>query len=133
MSELNGGTGENENRLRLDRMNVVIQSMITLTLDQGKMYDRQHAQTMTEIKAQRHEFTLQHERTMAEMAEIRAHDTAFVKTLREQHTVFTEEVRDLITLQKERRIDIMALFAANKQLREAWSEYLKRQEPDRPV
>jgi hypothetical protein len=62
---------------------------------------------MAEIKAQRQEFTLQHERTMAELAEIRAHHTAFVKTLREQHAVFTDEVRDLIILQKEHRIDNM--------------------------
>jgi len=139
MSELNGGTGENENRLRLDRMNDVIQSMIALTLEQGKMYDRQHGQVMTEIKDK-------HERAMAEMAEIRAHLTAFVKTLREQHAVFTDEVRDLITLQKEQRIDIMvsglpvevcfanmALFAGNKQLREAWAEFLKREKPERSV
>ena len=126
MSELNGGTGENENRLRLDRMNDVIQSMIALTLEQGKMYDRQHGQVMTEIKDK-------HERAMAEMAEIRAHLTAFVKTLREQHAVFTDEVRDLITLQKEQRVDIMALFAGNKQLREAWAEFLKREKPERSV
>lgn len=67
MSELNGGTGENENRLRLDRMNDVIQSMIALTLEQGKMNDRRHEQVM-------------------------------------------EEIQDLITLQREHRIDIMALF-----------------------
>ena len=126
MSELNGGTGENENRLRLDRMNDVIQSMIALTLEQGKMYDRQHGQVMTEIKDK-------HERAMAEMAEIRAHLTAFVKTLREQHAVFTDEVRDLITLQKEQRVDIMALFAGNKQLRDSWAEFLKREKPERSV
>jgi translation elongation factor EF-Tu-like GTPase len=119
MSELNGGTGENENRLRLDRMNDVIQGMIALTLEQGKMYDRQHEQVMTEIKAQR-----------AENAERHAQ---FMKTLREQHAVFTEEVRDLIELQKEQRIDIMALFAGAKQLREAWAEYLKREKSERPV
>lgn len=119
MSELNGGTGENENRLRLDRMNDVIQSMITLTLEQGKMYDRQHEQVMAETKAQR-----------AENAERHAQ---FVNTLREQHAVFTAQVRDLIILQKEQRIDIMALFAGNKQLREAWTEYLKREKPERPV
>ena len=122
MSELNGGTGENENRLRLDRMNDVIQSMITLTLEQGKMYDRQHQQVMAEIEAQR-----------AAIAEVAQQNAQFVKTLREQHAVFTEEVRDLIILQKEQRIDIMALFAGNKQLREAWAEYLKREEPERPA
>jgi hypothetical protein len=133
MSELNGGTGENENRLRLDRMNDVIQSMIALTLERGKMNDREHQQVMAEITAQAQEFTLQHERAMAELAEIRAQQAAFVKTLREQHTVFTYEVRDLIILQKEHRIDIMALFAGNKELREAWAEYLKREKPERPV
>ena len=122
MSELNGGTGENENRLRLDRMNDVIQSMIALTLEQGKMYDRQHEQVMAEIKAQR-----------AEIAEVAQQNAQFVKTLREQHAVFTEEVRDLIILQKEQRIDIMALFAGNKQLREAWEEYLKREKPEGAV
>jgi hypothetical protein len=113
MSELNGGTGETENRLRLDRMNDVIQSMITLTLDQGKMYDRQHQQVMTEIQAQR--------------AETRKQFGLFRKTLHEQHAVFTDEVRYLVTLQKEQRIDIMVLFAGNKELREAWAEYLKRE------
>ena len=83
MSERNGGTGENENRLRLDQMNDVIQSMITLTLEQSKMN------------------TLRHEQIM-------------------------EEIRDLFTLQKEQRVDILALFEGNKGLREAMEEYFKR-------
>ncbi len=90
MSDLNGGTGENENRLRLDRMNDVIQSMITLTLEQGKLYDRQHEQTMAEIREQR------------------------------------AEIQDLIMLQKEHRIDIMALFEGQKSLQQSMEEYFKR-------
>jgi hypothetical protein len=117
MNELNGGAGENENRRRLDQMSDVIQSMIALTLEQGKMGDQRHKES-----------TLRHEQAMAELAEIRAQHTPFVRTLRDQHTVFTDEVRDLIELQKEQRIDIMALFAGNKQLREAWAEYLKRED-----
>jgi hypothetical protein len=66
MSERHG-TSENDNRRRLDQMEDLIQSMITLILEQGKLYDRQHAQTM-------------------------------------------EEIRELLNLQKEQRIDIMALF-----------------------
>jgi hypothetical protein len=90
MSERNGGMGENENRQRLDQMNDVIQSMITLVLEQGKMFDRRHEQTMAEIKEQR------------------------------------AEIQDLITLQKEQRIDIMALFEGNKNLRAAMEEYFRR-------
>jgi hypothetical protein len=86
MSDLNGGS-ENENRLRLDRMNDVIQSMITLALEQGKMYDRQHEQVMAEIREQR------------------------------------AEIQDLITLQKEQRIDILALFEGNKEFRAANHEF----------
>lgn len=82
MSDQNGGTNENENRKRLDHMEDVIQSMITLTLEQGKMYDKRHEQTMAEIREQR------------------------------------AEIQDLITLQKEHRIDIMALFQSQKNLRE---------------
>ena len=114
MSERNGGTGENENRLRLDRMNDVIQSMIALTLEKGKLSDQRHKEVMAEI-AQKG-------------AEMRALNYAFLRTLREQHAVFTEEVRDLIALQKEQRIDIMALFAGNRELREAWAEHLKREQ-----
>jgi hypothetical protein len=36
MSDRNGGTNENENRKRLDHMEDVIQSMITLTLEAGQ-------------------------------------------------------------------------------------------------
>jgi hypothetical protein len=75
MSERNG-TSENENRKRLDQMEDVIQSMITLTLEQGKLS------------------TLRHQETM-------------------------EEIRELLNLQKEQRIDIMALFQAQKNLRGA--------------
>jgi hypothetical protein len=112
MSDPNGGSGENENRLRLDRMNDVIQSMIALTLEQGKMYDRQHQPVMTEMKAQRAEIADRRELVHIQHAE-------FLKTLHAQHVIFTDEVRDLITLQKEQRIDIMALFAGNQELREA--------------
>jgi hypothetical protein len=49
MSERHG-TSENDNRRRLDQMEDLIQSMITLILEQGKLYDRQHAQTMEEIR-----------------------------------------------------------------------------------
>ena len=70
MSERNG-TNENDNRRRLDQMEDVIQSMITLTLEQGKLS------------------TLRHEQTL-------------------------EEIRELINLQKEQRIDIMALFQIQK-------------------
>jgi hypothetical protein len=90
MSERNGGTGENENRQRLDQMSDVIQGMITLVLEQGKMFDHRHEQTMAEIKEQR------------------------------------AEIQDLITLQKEQRIDIMALFEGNKNLRAAMEEYFRR-------
>ncbi len=75
MSERNG-TSENENRRRLDQMEDIIQSMITLTLEQGKLS------------------TLRHEQTL-------------------------EEIRELINLQKEQRIDIMALFHSQKQFRGA--------------
>ncbi len=80
-------------------MNDVIQSMIALTLEQGKMYARQHEQAMTEIADMR--------------KTVSAQQAEFLKILREQHAVFTDEVRDLITLQKEHPIDIMALFAGN--------------------
>jgi hypothetical protein len=133
MSELNGGTGEGESRRRMDEMRDVIQSLIALTHEQGKVSAQRHEETMAEMAVQRQEWAMQHERTMAELAEMgkqlaetgRQHAT-FVKILREQHIVFTEEVQDLITLQKEHRIDIMALFEANKGLREAWAEHLKR-------
>jgi hypothetical protein len=36
------------------------------------------------------------------------------------------EIQDLITLQKEQRIDIMALFEGNKNLRAAMEEYFRR-------
>jgi hypothetical protein len=104
MTDRNGGTNENKNRQRLDQMEDVIQSMITLVLEQGKLSDKQHEQTMAEIRAQR--------------AEHRQEHAAFLKTLREQHAVFSEEVQGLITLQKEHRIDIMALFEGQKNLRE---------------
>jgi hypothetical protein len=73
MSERNG-TSENDNRRRLDQMEDVIQSMITLTLEQGKLSTLRHDQTL-------------------------------------------EEIRELINLQKEQRIDIMALFHSQKNLR----------------
>jgi hypothetical protein len=74
MSERNGGTNESENRRRLDQIEDVIQSMITLVLEQGKVYDRQHEHAIAEIREQR------------------------------------AEIQDLIALQKEHPIDIMALF-----------------------
>jgi hypothetical protein len=90
MSELNGGAGENESGQRLDRMNAVIQSRITLVVEQGKMYDRRYEQTMTELA--------------------------------KQHA----EIQDLITLQKEYRVDIMALFEGNKNLRDSMEKYFTR-------
>jgi hypothetical protein len=76
MSELNGGEGDN--RRRLDQMEDVIQSMIALVLEQGKLYDRQHQQAMEEI------------------SEVRG------------------SIRELLELQKEHRVDIMALFQTRK-------------------
>jgi len=38
--------------------------------------------------------------------------------VRESHLMFMEEVRELITLQKEQRIDIAALFQAQKNVKE---------------
>jgi hypothetical protein len=78
MAEGNGASGENQNARRLDQMENVIQSMITLALEQGKMYDKMHEQHMAEIREQR------------------------------------AEIQDLIVLQKEHRIDIMALFELQK-------------------
>jgi replicative DNA helicase len=74
MSERNGGQ-ENQNSRRLDQMQDVIQSMITLVHEQSKAWSQAHQEVMAEI-------------------------------------------RELITLQKEHRIDIMALFQANKEFRE---------------
>ena len=51
-----------------------------------------------------------HERTMEEMRVMR-------ETYREQHRDFLEEVRELLALQKEHRIDIMALFQVGKEHR----------------
>jgi len=78
MSERYGGTGENENSKRLDRMEDVIQRMIALVLEQAKMSDRRHEQAMAEIREQR------------------------------------AEIQDLVALQREHRVDIMALFQAQK-------------------
>jgi hypothetical protein len=41
----------------------------------------------------------------------------FIRTTREGHQMFMEEVHSLIDLQKEQRIDIMALFEGNKHVR----------------
>ncbi len=54
MSERSSAS-EDENRRRLDQMEDVIQSMITLTLEQSKMYDRQREQMIAEIREQRTE------------------------------------------------------------------------------
>ena len=51
---------------------------------------------------------------MAELAEIREQHVAFVKRLREQHSVFSLEVQDLPALQKEQGIDIVALFQVDQ-------------------
>ncbi len=75
-NEERSGTGENENRRRLDQMEEVIQSMIALMLEQGKLS------------------TPRHERTL-------------------------EEIRELTNLQKERHIDVMALFQSQRNLRGA--------------
>jgi hypothetical protein len=40
-----------------------------------------------------------------------------MKMVREGHQLFMEEVHELIDLQKEQRIEIMALVEGNKQLR----------------
>jgi len=79
MSDRNGGTSENENRQRLDQMQNVVQSMITLAHEHGKL----HEQILAEIREQR------------------------------------GEIQDLIALQKEHRIDIMALFELQKKQGEA--------------
>ena len=50
MSELNGGMHEGENRRRLDQMEDVTQSVITLTLELGKLSTLRHEETMTEIR-----------------------------------------------------------------------------------
>ncbi len=73
----------NDRRRRLDQMQSLVQSMITLVLEQGKMYDRQHEHVMAEIREQR------------------------------------AEIQDLILLQREHRIDVMALFQAQKNLKGA--------------
>jgi hypothetical protein len=89
MSDFNGGS-DNANLRRLDRMEDVIQSMITLVQTQSRMvqdqaavWDRQHLQIM-------------------------------------------EEIRELISLQKEQRIDIMALFVGNKELRDSFKAYFEK-------
>ena len=51
-----------------------------------------------------------HEKSMEEMRVMR-------ETYREQHTQFLDEVRELLALQKEHRIDIMALFQVGKEHR----------------
>ncbi len=45
-----------------------------------------------------------------------------------RHTQVMEEIQELIILQKEHRIDIMALFEANKNLRETFESVFKRLE-----
>jgi len=55
MGDRNGGTNDSENQRRLDQIEDVIQSMITLVLEQGKAYDRQHEHAMAAIREQRAE------------------------------------------------------------------------------
>ena len=54
--------------------------------------------------------------------------TSMLILIKEQHQTFMEEVAALMDLQKEHRVDIMALFAANKGLRESMKQYLERDE-----
>ena len=79
-------------------MQDVIQSMITLTLEQGKMYDRQHAQAIEEMNR--------------------------------QHAHAMEELREMREMHKEHRIDIMALFQVNKELRESMAKFFGQPKPD---
>jgi hypothetical protein len=78
---------------RMDRMNDFLQSMTESFLEH-------HRVAMEEIKAMREANREQHTLTMDEM--------------REQHTQTMDEIRELLTLQREHRVDIMALFEFNK-------------------
>ncbi|MBV9034172.1 MAG: hypothetical protein JO182_06730 [Acidobacteriaceae bacterium] len=86
MTEGNGSTGETQNSRRLDKMQDVIQSMITLVHEESKLSAQRHTET--------------------------------IRVIREAHALFMEEVRELIILQKEHRIDIMALFHSQKNVKE---------------
>ena len=54
---------------------------------------------------------------------------SYMQLTREQHQLFMEEVHSLMELQREQRVDIMALFEGNKQLRLMLDRSLKRPEP----
>lgn len=86
MAEANGSTGETQNNRRLDKMQDVIQSMITLVHEESKLSTQRHTET--------------------------------IRVIHEAHALFMEEVRELIILQKEHRIDIMALFHSQKNVKE---------------
>ena len=89
MSDING-SGESEALRRLDRMNDVIQNMITLVHEEAK------------------------------------ENLAVHQEFRKRHLENMEEIRGLMDLQKEQRIDIMALFTANKDLREVFKQYFEK-------
>jgi hypothetical protein len=89
MSDTNGGS-ENIHLARLDRMENVIQSLITLVHENLKAQREMHQNVLESIRES-------HQSTLAIIRESRA------------------EIHDLIELQKEHRIDIMALFQLHKQ------------------
>jgi hypothetical protein len=64
-------------------MEDVIQSMITLVLEQSKLSGKQHEEAM-------------------------------------------EELREMRELQREQRVDIMALFDGNRELRDTFKKYFER-------
>ena len=88
MSDRSGGS-ESQNFRRLNRMEDVIHSMTTL------------------VNAQMDLSTAQHNQAMAELRELRA-------TIKDSR----EEIQDLLSLQREQRFDIMALFNRAKDIRE---------------
>lgn len=92
MADFNGD-GENQNLQRLNRMEDVIQSMITLVHAQMEVTAAQHTATMTEIR------------------ELRG------------------SIQELLALQREHRIDIMALFQASKDTKQRLDDELKNKPP----
>lgn len=66
-----------------------------------------------------------HDRIQMLIAVAQEHSRAFeqdLQIIRESRA----EIQDLIILQKEQRIDIMALFAANKDLRDQFQQYFEK-------
>ena len=92
MGDTNGGS-ENIHLQRLNRMEDVIQSMITLV----------------------------HENLKAQIQ--------FAQSAQNIINLSRAEIRDLLELQKEQRIDIMALFHANKELRENMLKVFEDRKP----